>query len=254
MSLTKSRDKAPQFDFSHLAEFRPKSIGLKVLEDYPLEKITPFIDWSPFFWTWELKGKYPQILQSKKYGEAATKLYEDAQEHLATIVKEKLFRPKAVYGLWPAEKCGDAIHFFENGTKEKKLATFHFLRQQAPRKKDGPHHCLADWVAGPSEKNRDYCGGFVVTMGDEVEKLAQRWVQKKQDDYTSILIKALGDRLAEAFAELIHLEMRKALRPDHQEGLTYAELLQEKYMGIRPAIGYPACPDHSEKEVLWGPP
>ena len=237
----------PKIEWDEIKLEKPDKLGLSKWENIPLDQIVPYIDWSPFFWTWEMKGTYPKILDSDKYGKEAKKLFKDANDILSEIVKNNRFSPKAVWGLWPANSEGNDIRLFKDEKREDTLEVFHFLRQQ---RENGALPCrsLADFVA-PAEY-KDYCGGFVVTMGKEVEEYAKTF-EDMGDDYTSILIKAIGDRLAEALAEMLHKKVRNNWKFGLKEELTQEDLIKEKYRGVRPAPGYPACPDHTEKEILW---
>lgn len=207
-----------------------------------LHEVISFIDWSPFFWTWELKGTYPKILGNEKYGTEAKKLFHDAQKLLNIIIEKNIFKPHILIGIFPAYSQGDDV-IVDNKT------TFHFLRQQKEKiDEDGVYFCLADFVA-PKGYN-DYIGGFIVTSGKEVDLFARDF-QNKNDDYSSIMVKAIGDRIAEALAEFAHKKVREILGHGLSENLSTEDLIKEKYRGIRPAPGYPACPDHTEKEILW---
>ncbi len=220
---------------------KPSRTGIFNL-DISLEEVIPYIDWSPFFWTWELKGTYPKILGNEKYGQEAQKLFHDAQVLLNDIVKKKIFNPKVLIGIFPAFSRGDDV--IVNNNK-----TLHFLRQQKEKiGDDGVYHSLADFIA--PEGHNDYFGGFVVTAGHEVEAYAKTFVDKN-DDYSSIMVKAIGDRLAEALAELAHKKVREIFGYGLNENLSNEDLIKEKYRGVRPAPGYPACPDHTEKQLLW---
>ena len=239
-------------DWKNYQPVKPQFTGTRIFKDYPLEDLLDYIDWTPFFITWSLAGKYPAILDDAKVGEAATDLYRDAQALLNKIVSEKLFEARAVIGFWPASKTGanDIQLNQTNGSKES-LATLHFLRQQIPKDKDLPNLCLADFIAHGESGPQDDIGGFVITTGIGVEELAARY-QAENDDYSALMVKALADRLAEAFTEHLHERVRKefwAYVTD--ETLSSEDLIGEKYRGIRPAPGYPACPDHSEKITLF---
>jgi len=227
----------------------PSFLGTKVFGDWDLAELARYIDWTPFFQTWELKGVYPKILDDEKQGEAARALFDDAQAMLARIIEEKWFRPRAVVGFWPANAEGDDIRLFTDEGRGEVLDTFHTLRQQTAKRGDRPNVALADFVA---EKGvPDYVGGFVVTAGVEEIAIAEAF-EKKNDDYSSILVKALADRFAEAFAERMHEMVRKELWGyAAAESLSNAELIAEGYHGIRPAPGYPAQPDHTEKTTLF---
>ena len=218
---------------------KPSRSGVFTL-NFSLEEIIPFIDWSPFFWTWELKGTYPKILSNSTYGTEAKKIFEDAQVLLNDIVKNKRFVPTVVVGIFKAYSQGDDV-VVDNKT------TLHFLRQQ--KNQAEVNYCLSDFIA-PQNTTEDYLGAFAVTTGYEVEAFAKTF-QEKNDDYSSIMVKALADRLAEALAELTHKTVRDLFGYGLTENLTHADYIQEKYRGIRPAPGYPACPDHTEKDILW---
>jgi 5-methyltetrahydrofolate--homocysteine methyltransferase len=222
-----------------------------------LEELAPFIDWTPFFHTWELRGVYPKILQHEKHGEEARKLFADAQNLLGEITRKKLLRLRAVYGLFPANAAGDDVALYADEARKTPLATFHFLRQQLVKEDGSPNWCLADFVApqpaaGSAAQSgaRDYVGAFAVTAGLGLEELVKRF-KAAHDDYNAILAEALADRLAEAFAEYLHRRVRDEWGYGKAETLTNEELIAEKYRGIRPAAGYPACPDHTEKAILW---
>ena len=224
----------------------PVFTGVKALKDYPLEKIIPYIDWTFFFNAWDLKGRYPEILKDKEKGEEAAKLYDDAQKLLSRIVKEKLIRADAVFGIFPANSDKDDIKVFEC---ENKIKMLHTLRQQMKKSDNLPNLALSDFVA--PEGVKDYIGAFSVTAGHGVKELVSEF-EKKNDDFNAIMAKVLADRLAEAFAEHLHELVRKEFWGyAKDEKLEIQELLREKYRGIRPAAGYPACPDHSEKTILF---
>jgi len=225
-------------------------VGLQVWDDIALDAIYDHFDWSPFFWTWELRGKFPKILESSKYGEQAREIYEEAQRLVEDLIKNKRMRCRAAFGLWPANRVGDDVELYTDESRSEVLETFHFLRQQMEKDNDQPYYSLADFVA-PKESGRiDYLGAFAVTSGFEIEEYAESY-KKNGDDYTSIMLQALGDRFAEALAEYLHKEVRKLWGYGSDEGLTVEDLIEEKYRGIRPAAGYPACPDHTEKGPLW---
>jgi 5-methyltetrahydrofolate--homocysteine methyltransferase len=229
---------------------KPSFLGTKVMEEVSLETLVPVIDWSPFFHAWELRGKYPKIFEDPVVGPKAKELFDDAQKLLNEIIDGKLLRAKGVYGLFPANSQGDDITIYASETRSENISVFHTLRQQIEKPQGDFHYALADFVAPQSSGKADYIGGFAVTTGIGIEALCQRFEQD-HDDYNSIMAKALADRLAEAFAEWLHREVRREWGFGQDEQLTNQELIQEKYRGIRPAPGYPACPDHTEKHHLF---
>lgn len=241
----------PKLDWESYTPPKPTFTGVKVFQDYPLEKLLPFIDWTPFFISWDLTGKYPRILEDEIVGEAARNLFDEAQTMLHKLIDEKLIRANGVIGFWPANTVNhDDIAVYND--QGEQISTLHHLRQQqqkAGNKK--PNFSLADFIAPKESGKQDYIGGFAVTTGIGAEELAKKY-QDAGDDYNSIMVKALADRLAEAFAEHMHERVRKEFwgyQPD--ENLSNEELIREKYSGIRPAPGYPACPDHTEKTTLF---
>ena len=215
-----------------------------------LEKISEYIDWTPFFMSWELHGKYPKILDDKVVGEEAKKLFADAQNMLAKIMNEGLLQARGIYGFWPAASEGDSVILYTDETRSKELTRFHMLRQQWQRKGIDQFRSLADYVAPVGSGREDYVGGFAVTTGHGCDELAAAY-RKDLDDYNAIMVAALADRMAEAFAEMLHQQARVDWGFGATEGLSNEELIKEKYRGIRPAAGYPACPDHTEKGTLW---
>ncbi len=238
-----------QTDWGNYTPPTPAFTGTRTFHDYPLETLRKTIDWTPFFITWGLAGKYPKILKDEKVGEAARNLFDDAQKMLDKIISEKLLRAEAVIGFWPAASDGDDIALFDDAGQP--LSTLHHLRQQSEKPDAKPHMSLADYVAPKSSGVKDYVGGFVVTAGIGAEELAKQY-EAANDDYNAIMVKALADRLAESFAEHMHLKVRTeywAYATD--EELSNEDLIREKYRGIRPAPGYPACPDHTEKPTLF---
>jgi 5-methyltetrahydrofolate--homocysteine methyltransferase len=250
--LTLSQARANRFapDWSEYAPPRPRFLGLKSFDDYEVAELARTIDWSPFFHAWEMKGRYPAILEDEKAGAAARALFADAQEMLERLIGEKWLRARAVFGFWPANAVGDDIVVYVDETRAHPLATFHTIRQQVARERETPNLALADFVA-PKGIQADYVGGFAVTAGIGEAERATRFKQDK-DDYNAILLSALADRLAEAFAERLHQRVRTefwAYAPE--EKLTNEELIAEAYRGIRPAPGYPAQPDHTEKGTLF---
>jgi 5-methyltetrahydrofolate--homocysteine methyltransferase len=251
LSLEKARANAQKIDWPSYAPPKPSFLGTRVFENYDLAEIARYIDWTPFFQTWELKGRYPAILEDENQGPAARQLFADAQAMLQKIIAEKWFNPKATIGLWPAGAVGDDIRLFTDETRKEELATFFTLRQQLSKRDGRPNVALADFVAPVDSGIGDYVGGFVVTAGIEEIAIAERF-ERANDDYSSILVKALADRFAEAFAELMHERVRREFwgyAPN--ENLVPDELIGEPYRGIRPAPGYPAQPDHTEKETLF---
>jgi len=216
------------------------------------------IDWTPFFHTWELRGVYPRILQHEKHGEAATKLFEDAQALLQQIVARKQLQLRAAYGLFPANSVGDDVEVYTNGSRKHLRTTFHFLRQQLDKGDGTPNWCLADFIAprvlpganASSGIADDHLGAFAVTAGIGLKAIVEGF-KARHDDYSAIMAEALADRLAEALAEYVHQRVRGEWGFGRDEHLTQEDLIAEKYRGIRPAAGYPACPDHTEKAILW---
>jgi 5-methyltetrahydrofolate--homocysteine methyltransferase len=247
-----------------LIEWRPEDVpgpafvGRQTLEAYPLEEIARYIDWTFFFTAWELKGRFPQILQHPKYGSAAQELYAAGQKLLETIIKGKLLTARGVYGFWPAASEGNDIVLFTDDSRATELLRFHMLRQQQDKPegaggREGEHRfrCLADFIAPRQAGLADHLGAFAVTAGIGADDLVHRF-ERDHDDYQAIMAKALADRLAEAFAELLHERARRDWGYGLDERLTNEDLIAEKYRGIRPAFGYPACPDHTEKDKLFG--
>lgn len=249
--LASARENAVKLDWSVYKPTKPAFTGTKVFEDYDLAELARYIDWTPFFQTWELKGRFPAILEDEKQGEAARQLYADAQAMLEKIIAENWFRPRAVIGFWPANAVGDDIRLFKDDSRGQELATFFTLRQQIAKREGRANVALSDFVAPLETGVPDYVGGFVVTAGIEEVAIAERF-ERANDDYSSILVKALADRFAEAFAERMHERVRREFwgyAPD--EAFTPEELISESYAGIRPAPGYPAQPDHTEKVTLF---
>jgi 5-methyltetrahydrofolate--homocysteine methyltransferase len=229
---------------------KPELVGARVLENVPVKTLRAYIDWSPFFLTWELKGKYPRILDDPQLGEAARKLFDDANELLDRIIEKKLLAANGVYGFWPAASNGDDIVVYTDDARREERCRFHALRQQWERKGQNAFYSLADFIAPIDSGRKDYIGAFAVTAGIGTDELAKSF-ERQHDDYNSIMSKALADRLAEAFAEHLHAEARRAWGFGRSEQLSNEELIAEKYRGIRPAPGYPAQPDHTEKRTLF---
>jgi 5-methyltetrahydrofolate--homocysteine methyltransferase len=252
LPLARARDNKFKTDWASYDPPRPTFLGTRVFRTYDVAELVPYIDWTPFFQTWELKGRFPALLQDEKQGAAARQLYDDAQAMLTRIVEERWFNPKAVIGFWPANAVGDDVRLFTGESRSDELATFFTLRQQLSKRAEGKANlALADFVAPLDSGKPDYIGGFVVTSGAEEEKISARFA-RDNDDYRSILVKALADRLAEALAERMHERVRRefwAYAPG--EALTNEQRVAEDYRGIRPAPGYPAQPDHTEKATLF---
>jgi 5-methyltetrahydrofolate--homocysteine methyltransferase len=240
-----------KIDFNEFKPFKPNQLGIEIIEEIALEKLVPYIDWSPFFNTWGLHGKYPDIFDYELTGKQARELYADAQVMLKKILKNKSLKAKAIYGLFPANRKGDDIEVYESEKREKVKATFLTLRQQLQKREGEPNFSIADFIASKDSKIDDYIGCFCVSTGFGADELSKEY-EDKIDDYSSIMVKALADRFAEAYAEYLHKEIRiNKWGYDKGEKLDNKELIKESYKGIRPAPGYPACPDHLEKETIW---
>ena len=286
LTIEKARKNRVPIDWTHFEPTKPTFLGNRYFDDYPLDEIANYIDWTPFFQTWQLSGKYPAILEDVVVGVEAKKLFNDANELLQQIIRDKSLTAKAVVGFYPANATEDdvLIHDYEEVTRdipcerhgshkhiEYKISraqsqmevtpagellldtktVLHFLRQQNQKAAGLPNLCLADFVAPLDCGREDYIGAFAVTAGIGIEKLIEKY-EREHDDYNSIMVKALADRLAEAFTELMHKRTRKEFWPYAvTEKLSNDELIREKYQGIRPAPGYPACPDHTEKAALF---
>jgi 5-methyltetrahydrofolate--homocysteine methyltransferase len=225
---------------------------VQVFDDYPLEELTHYIDWMPFFNAWEFSGKFPDLLTDARVGEAASSLYADARRMLRTVLAEKWLTARGVIGLFPANSVDDDdIEVYADDARQRVIARLHHLRQQKGKPPGQSHDCLADYVAPKQSRVRDYVGAFAVTAGVGIEEHVRRF-EAAHDDYRAILLKALADRLAEAFAERLHERVRRETWAyASQENLGSEQLIHEEYRGIRPAPGYPACPDHTEKAALW---
>jgi 5-methyltetrahydrofolate--homocysteine methyltransferase len=228
----------------------PAFTGVRVLDNFPLATLRDFIDWTPFFHAWELKGVYPRILDDEKQGAQARQIFTEGNALLDCIIEKKLITARGVYGLFPASAAGDDVELYTDSTRAEVLERFHFLRQQANREGSEPCRSLSDFIAPKETGLSDHIGAFAVTSGIGLKELCDRF-RKENDDYNAIMAEALADRLAEAFAECLHKRVRDEWGYGCEEGLSNAELIQEKYRGIRPAAGYPACPDHTEKGPLW---
>ena len=251
LGLEAARSNALQLDWDSYQPIRPKNLGKHSLLAFPLERLVPYIDWTPFFRSWDLHGKYPDILSDTVVGPQAIELFADAQSMLKKIIEEKWLEARARWGLFPANSQGDDILIFDPEQADRQLATWITLRQQLQKKAGQPNLALADFVAPKTVGYQDYCGAFCVTTGFGTAEKAAAF-EAENDDYNAIMVKALADRLAEAFAEYLHEAVRQNFWGYAQEeSLTNEALIHEKYEGIRPAPGYPACPDHLEKETLW---
>ncbi len=229
---------------------QPEFTGVRVLNDFPLATLREFIDWTPFFHTWELKGVYPRILEDEKQGAQARQIFAEANLLLDSIIAKNLITARGVYGFFPATGVGDDVELYADCKRDKVLERFHFLRQQANREGSEPCRSLADFIAPKETGLPDHIGAFAVTSGIGLKELCDRF-KAENDDYNAIMAEAIADRLAEAFAECLHKRVREEWGYGRAEGLSNAELIHEKYRGIRPAAGYPACPDHTEKGTLW---
>jgi 5-methyltetrahydrofolate--homocysteine methyltransferase len=232
----------------------PSVRGICTFEDMPLETLARYIDWSPFFHTWELRGRYPAILEDPVVGEAAREVFEDAQKMLDWIVREKKLKARGVYGLFPANAVGDDVEVYCDESRSNLITRFHFLRQQMDKGDEQVNYCLADFIAPKETGLPDHIGGFAVTAGIGLRELVEEF-KSNHDDHSAIMVEALADRLAEAFAECAHELVRHQwgydTKPLIQDESKLEDLIRERYRGIRPAAGYPACPDHTEKQTLF---
>ena len=250
LSIADARKRKVKIDWKPDTIAKPEFLGVRALENYPLEELVPYIDWSPFFHTWELAGRYPAILEDEVVGEEAKRVFADAQELLAQIVKNRSFQANGVYGFFPANSVGDDIELYADDSRTQVLTKLYALRQQVDKGAETVNYCLADFVAPKSTGIQDYVGGFAVTSGHGMHDLVRKY-QAENDDYNAIMTEALADRLAEAFAERLHKIARDSWGYGREETLSNEDFIREKYRGIRPAPGYPACPDHTEKGTLW---
>jgi 5-methyltetrahydrofolate--homocysteine methyltransferase len=251
LSIQDARANKTEIDWGSADLKKPHNIGQQIFEDYPLDDLRDYIDWGPFFIAWQMKGKFPDVLEDEKYGEEARKLYDDANELLDHIIKQKLIKANAVIGTYPANAVGDDIEVYSDESREEVQTIFHSLRQQSEKRRGQPNKALSDFIAPKETGIADYIGGFAVTTGIGVPELVKQF-EDDHDDYNAILTKALADRLAEAMAELMHEKIRKqywGYAPD--EDFSNNDLIREKYTGVRPAPGYPAQPDHTEKPILF---
>jgi len=261
LTLDEARANRPKIDWSGYIPPKPEFLGVGVYtpkkSTIALADLVPFVDWSPFFHAWELRGRYPAMFDDPKIGKQARELFDDAQALLNHIVTKKLLIPRGVHAFWPANSVGDDVDVYGDETRSEKVGTFYFLRQQMQKPTGQFNHCLADYVAGQvdsgfeirNSKFEDYLGGFAVSIHG-ADELAEEF-KGQHDDYSAIMTKALADRLAEAFSEYLHKQTRIAWGFGREERLSHADLIREKYRGIRPAAGYPACPDHAEKRTLF---
>jgi 5-methyltetrahydrofolate--homocysteine methyltransferase len=250
LSIEVARERKEPIDWSTAQIDRPSFCGASSIASQPLDELVPYIDWSPFFHTWELRGRFPAILDDPEVGPQARQLFEDAQKLLQDIVNSRLITAKGVYGFWPANSAGDDIEVYGDESRSDVLAVFHMLRQQMDKPSGQFNHCLADFIAPKSSGRGDYLGAFAVTAGHGADELARQF-EADHDDYNAIMTKALADRLAEAFAEHLHERARREWGFGAKEKLSKEDLIRESYRGIRPAAGYPACPDHTEKRTLF---
>ena len=252
ISLAEARENKQRINWLDTKITKPSFLGTKTFTDFPLETLVEYIDWTPFFQTWELRGKFPEIFNDEYVGTEAKKLYDDARKMIDTVLKEGVLKASAIVGFYPANMVNDDdVELYTDDTRNEVLTTFHFLRQQNKKAQGVPNNSLADYVAPKETGIADYMGAFAVTAGINIEPLVERF-EKDHDDYSSIMIKAVADRFAEAFAEYMHAYVRKELWGyAADEILDNEALIREKYQGIRPAPGYPACPDHTEKGILW---
>lgn len=250
ISFEEAQNNSFKIDWDNFDGFQPNNTGTTVFEDIDLSEVAKYIDWTPFFTTWMLKGKYPAILDHKIVGKEAAKLFDDATQMLADIIDNKRLQAKAVIGIYLAHSDQNNVYVFDGAEAEQPLETFCFLRQQGKKSKTNTNYCLSDFIC-PSREKKDHLGFFAVTTGLGIEMMIEEY-QKENDDYKIIMVKALADRLAEALTEMMHEKVRKDIWAySDDERWDNDELIQEKYQGIRPAPGYPACPDHTEKEKIW---
>jgi 5-methyltetrahydrofolate--homocysteine methyltransferase len=251
LTIVQARANRRRIDWAAPAPFAPLAPGVHCFDHYPLSDLVSCIDWMPFFNAWEFSGQFPAVLTDPVVGEAASNLYADAREMLKRLVADRWLRVRAVVGLFPANSVGDDVEIYTDERRTTLATTLCFLRQQKNKAPGLPHECLADYIALKESRVPDYMGAFAVTAGIGIEEHIARF-ERAHDDYSSIILKALADRLAEACAERFHQRVRRELwgyAPE--EALTNEQLVREEYRGIRPAPGYPACPDHTEKAKLW---
>jgi 5-methyltetrahydrofolate--homocysteine methyltransferase len=251
IQLAEARANAYRPDFTAYTPPKPKKPGLHVFDNIGFEELRPYIDWSPFFYTWGLMMKYPKIFEDEKIGEEAQKIYDDAQRMIDTFIADGRIRPRGVVGLFPAASMGEDIVIYSDETRTKEINRVYGLRQQLKKDNNKPNYCLADFVAGADSGVADYIGAFAVTSGDGLETIVAEY-EAAHDTYNSMMAKAVADRFAEAFAEYMHAHVRRDLWGyAADEKLSVDGMIAEEYRGIRPAPGYPANPDHTQKETLW---
>ena len=250
LTLEQARANKTKIDWDKYTPVKPKQLGIQTFENFPLEELRDYIDWTPFFHSWELKGSYPKIFNDAKKGKEARKLFADAENMLDKIISEKWLQAKAVVGIFPANSVGDDIVIFANEDRTEVITTFRNLRQQQQKADGKPNRCLSDFIAPKDSGKIDYLGGFAVTAGIGIDEHVAEF-EKDHDDYQAIMLKALADRLAEAFAERMHEKVRMDIWQYSTEQLNNEQLIKEQYKGIRPAAGYPTSPDHTEKDALW---
>lgn len=251
ISIEEARQNRARLRFSGETINRPAKIGITMFKDYPLDEITEYIDWTPFFHAWEIKGRYPDLLDSPEFGDEAKKLFNEAKDMIKKIISENRLRANAVIGLFPANSSGEDIEVYADENREEVIAVFHTLRQQESMKEESPNLSLADFIAPKEAGINDYIGAFAVTAGTGIERILVEF-SEKHDEYSAIMAKVIADRLAEAFAELLHKRVRTQFWGyEPSERLDKEDLIRERYRGIRPAIGYPSVPDHTEKDVVW---
>jgi 5-methyltetrahydrofolate--homocysteine methyltransferase len=250
LALEEARRRRTPIEWAGYAPPRPEWSGTRHLDPVPLRDLVPYVDWTPLFAAWELRGTYPRIFENPEWGARARELYDDAREMLGRILDEGTLGARAAYGFFPANAVGDDVELYTDEGRSGLLATLHTLRQQADKGEGEPNQALADFVAPRDSGLLDWLGAFVVTAGVGAADLARRF-ESHHDDYAAIMVKALADRLAEALAEWLHARARAEWGYGRDEHLSMEEILRERYRGIRPAPGYPACPDHTEKRPLF---
>jgi 5-methyltetrahydrofolate--homocysteine methyltransferase len=251
LTYAQAKENPFQVDWTQFSPQQPKELGMQTITSLDLKLLVPYIDWTPFFRSWDLHGKYPALLEDETVGEQAKVLFEDAQTMLQKMITERWVTAKARFGIFPVNTVGDDIEIYSDESRSQILGNWITLRQQLKKSKEQPNIALADFIAPKDSGTIDYMGAFCVTTGFGTEEKAKEF-EDVNDDYSSIMVKALSDRLAEAFAEYLHTQIRiKHWGYAANEGLTNEDLIQEKYQGIRPAPGYPACPDHLEKHTIW---